>query len=106
MNNLFTAGSVGSVQVMVAMLLLHVVVALQAAVVLHVAAPIHQRHRADRHGGRARSCSAAALQKALAEQRQLFALTYRTMFLFYLAPFFEFAYHLWLLPFDFSFPVL
>ena len=73
MNNLFTAGSVGSVQVMVAMLLLHVVVALQAAVVLHVAAPIHQRHRADRHGGRARSCSAAALQKALAEQRQVTA---------------------------------
>ena len=72
-NNLFTAGSVGSVQVMVAMLLLHVVVALQAAVVLHVAAPIHQRHRADRHGGRARSCSAAALHKALAEQRQLSA---------------------------------
>ena len=28
MNNLFTAGSVGSVQVMVAMLLLHVVVAI------------------------------------------------------------------------------
>ena len=33
MNNLFTAGSVGSVQVMVAMLLLHVVVALQANLV-------------------------------------------------------------------------
>ena len=72
-HNLFTAGSVGSVQVMVAMLLLHAGVALQAAVELQVAAPIHQLHRAGRHGGRARSCSAAAAQNALAEQRQLSA---------------------------------
>ena len=73
MNNSFTAGSVGSVQVMVAMLLLHAGVALQAAVELQVAAPIHQLHRAGRHGGRARSCGAAAAQNALDEQRQLSA---------------------------------
>ena len=45
-HNLFTAGSVGSVQVMVAMLLLHAGVALQAAVVLPVASPIDEWHRA------------------------------------------------------------
>ena len=73
MNDLFTAGSIGSVQVMVAMLLLHAGVALQAAVELQVAAPVHQLHRAGRHGGRAQSCGAAVLQNALAEQRQLSA---------------------------------
>jgi hypothetical protein len=55
---------------MVAMLLLHIVVALQAGVQLPVAAPIFQQHRAGRHGGCARFCGAAALQIALAEQRQ------------------------------------
>ena len=73
MNRLFTAGSVGAVQAMVAMLLLHAGVALQAAVELQVAAPIHQLHRAGQHGGRAQSCGAAVLQNALAEQRQLSA---------------------------------
>ena len=78
MNNLFTAGSVGSVQVMVAMLLLHAGVALQAAVVLPVASPIDEWHRAGRHGGRARSCGAAAAQNALDEQRQLSAAAWST----------------------------
>ena len=58
---------------MVAMLLLHVIVALQAGVHLPVAATIIQLHRAGRHGGRAQSCGAAVLQNALAEQRQLSA---------------------------------
>ena len=73
MNRLFTAGSVGAVQAMVAMLLLHAVMALQAGVQLPMAAPINQRHRAGRHGGRARFCSATAPRIALAEQRQLSA---------------------------------
>ena len=55
---------------MVAMLLLHVGVALQVGVVLPVSFPMHQQHRAGRHGGCARFCGAAALQIALAEQRQ------------------------------------
>ena len=55
---------------MVAMLLLHVGVALQVGVVLPVSFPMHQQHRAGRHGGCGRSSGAAALQFALAEQRQ------------------------------------
>ena len=73
MNRLFTAGSVGAVQAMVAMLLLCAVMALQAGVQLPMAAPINKRHRAGRHGGRGRSCSTTAPQNALAEQRQLAA---------------------------------
>ena len=64
MNRLFTAGSVGAVQAMVAMLLLRAVMALQAGVQLPMAAPINQRHRAGRHGGRGRSCSTTAPQNA------------------------------------------
>ena len=71
MNNLFTAGSVGAVHSMVAMLLLHAGMVLRAGVQLPMAAPINQRHRAGRHGGRAQSCSATTPQIALAEQRQL-----------------------------------
>ena len=75
MKRSFTAGSVGAVRSMVAMLLLHAVMVLRAGVQLPVAAPITQRHRAGRHGSRARFCSAMAPQIALAEQRQLSAAT-------------------------------
>ena len=62
-----------SPSVHVAMLMLHAVVALQAAVLLPVASAMDKLHRAVRHDARGRVCGAAALQIALAEQRQLCA---------------------------------
>ena len=88
-NRRFTAGSVGSVQAMVAMLLLHAGMALRAAVQLPVAAPIHQWHRAGRRDDCSCLCSAEALQIALAEQPQLSEATWLTTVALAQAPWME-----------------
>ena len=59
----------------VAMQMLHAVLMLRVAVLLPQAFPMDQLHRGSRHDGRGRLCSAAALQIAVAEQRQLSAAT-------------------------------
>ena len=59
----------------VAMLMLHTAVALQAAVLLPVASAMDKLHWAGRRDTRGRLRGAAALQIALAEQRQLSAAT-------------------------------
>ena len=53
------------------MQMLHAVLMLRDAVLLPQASPMDQLRRAGRHDGRSRLCSAAALQIALAERRQL-----------------------------------
>ena len=57
------------------MLTLHAVVVQHVVVWLPITSAMGQRHMAGRHDGHARSCSVAALQIALAEQRQLSAAT-------------------------------
>ena len=59
----------------VAMQMLHTIVMLHAAVLLPLASPMDKWHRAVRLDDRGRSCSAATLQIALADQRQLSAAT-------------------------------